>query len=46
MSKELCDEFLDDMDYNFNKVKCRKIDGLMKMVELLRWIHGKTEIRN
>ena len=37
MDEELCNELLDDMDYHFNKVKCRKIEGLMpklmKMVE-------------
>ena len=29
MDEELCDELLDDIDYHFNKVKCRKIEGLM-----------------
>lgn len=37
MDEELANELLDDMDYHFNKVKCRKIEGmmpeLMKMVE-------------
>ena len=37
MDEELCNELLDDIDYHFNKVKCRKIEGmlpkLMKMVE-------------
>ena len=37
MDEELCNELLDDMDYHFNKVKCRKIEvmmpKLMKMVE-------------
>ena len=37
MDEELCDELLDDIDYHFNKVKCRKIEmmmpRLMKMVE-------------
>ena len=37
MDKELCNELLDDMDFHYNKVKCRKIEGmlpkLMKMVE-------------
>ena len=37
MDEELCDELLDDMDFHYNKVKCRKIEGmlpkLMKMVE-------------
>lgn len=37
MSKELCNELLDDIDYFYDKAKCRKIEGLMpklmKMVE-------------
>ena len=37
MNEELANELLDDMDYHFNKVKCRKIEQmlpkLMKMVE-------------
>ena len=37
MDEELCNELLDDMDFHYNKVKCRKIEQmlpkLMKMVE-------------
>ena len=37
MPKDLCNALLDDIDYSFNKVKCRKIETmmpqLMKMVE-------------
>ena len=37
MDEELANELLDDIDYHFNKVKCRKIEQmmpqLMKMVE-------------
>ena len=37
MPEELCNELLDDIDYHFNKVKCRKIElmmpKLMKIVE-------------
>ena len=37
MDEELCNELLDDMDFHYNKVKCRKIEGmlpkLMKKVE-------------
>ena len=29
MDEELCNELLDDMDFHYNKVKCRKIEGLM-----------------
>ena len=37
MDEELCNELLDDMDFHYNMVKCRKIEQmlpkLMKMVE-------------
>ena len=37
MDENLCNELLDDIDYHFNKVKCRKVEAmmpqLMKMVE-------------
>lgn len=37
MPEDLCNELLDDIDYHFDKVKCRKIEQmmprLMKMVE-------------
>ena len=37
MDEDLCNELLDDIDFHFNKVKCRKIElmmpRLMKMVE-------------
>lgn len=37
MPEDLCDELLNDIDYHFDKVKCRKIEQmmplLMKMVE-------------
>lgn len=37
MDEELCNELLDDMDFHYNKVKCRKIElmlpKLMMMVE-------------
>ena len=29
MDEELCNELLDDIDYHFNKVKCRKIEVMM-----------------
>ena len=38
MDEDLCNELLDDMDFHYNKVKCRKIEvmmpKLMKMVEV------------
>ena len=37
MDEDMANALLDDIDYHFNKVKCRKIEGLMpklmKMVE-------------
>lgn len=37
MSEVLADELLDDMDFEYNKVRCRKIDQLLprlrRMVE-------------
>ena len=37
MPEDLCNELLDNIDYSFNKVKCRKNEGmmprLMEMVE-------------
>jgi hypothetical protein len=29
MDEELCNELLDDMDFHYNKVKCRKIEQMM-----------------
>ena len=29
MDEELCNELLDDMDFHYNKVKCRKIEGMV-----------------
>ena len=29
MDEELCNELLDDMDFHYNKVKCRKIEGML-----------------
>ena len=29
VDEELCNELLDDIDYHFNKVKCRKIEQMM-----------------
>ncbi len=40
MDEELCNELLDDMDFHYNKVKCRKIEQmlpkLMKRVEVFQ----------
>ena len=37
MQEDLCNELLDDMDFHYNKVKCRKIERMLpqlnKMVE-------------
>ena len=29
MDEELSNKLLDDIDYHFNKAKCRKIEGMM-----------------
>ena len=29
MPESLCNELLDDMDFYYNKVKCRKIEGML-----------------
>ena len=41
MPKDLCNELLDDMDYHFNKVKCRKIEGLMP--KLMNMVESEME---
>jgi hypothetical protein len=36
MDEDLANELLDDIDYHFNKVKCRKIEGLMpRLMEMV-----------
>ena len=50
MDEELANELLDDIDYHFNKVKCRKIEGmlpkLMKMAEgeMIAMVSQHTEL--
>ena len=39
MDEELANELLDDIDYHFNKVKCRKIEGLMP--KLMKMVEGE-----
>lgn len=39
MDEELCNELLDDIDYLFNKVKCRKIE--MMMPRLMGMVEGE-----
>ena len=29
MSEDLCNDFLDDIDFHFNKVRCRKIEQML-----------------
>ena len=41
MDEELCNELLDDIDYHFNKVKCRKIEGLMP--KLMKMVEGEMK---
>ena len=40
MDEELCNELLDDMDFHYNKVKCRKIEGLMP--QLMKMVEGES----
>ncbi len=46
MDKNLCNILLNDIDYHFNKVKCRQIELIMpklkKMVEgeMVSMVHG------
>ena len=41
MPEELANELLDDMDYHFNKVKCRKIE--MMMPKLMNMVESEME---
>jgi hypothetical protein len=41
MDEELANELLDDIDYHFNKVKCRKIE--MMMPRLMKMVEGEME---
>ena len=41
MDEELCNELLDDFDYHFNKVKCRKIE--MMMPQLMKMVESEME---
>ena len=41
MDEELCNELLDDMDFHYNKVKCRKIE--MMMPQLMKMVEGEME---
>ena len=42
MDEELANELLDDIDYHFNKVKCRKIEGLMP--RLMKMVDRKSVV--
>lgn len=39
MDKELCNELLDDMDFHYNKMKCRKIVGML--LKLMKTVEGE-----
>ena len=41
MDEELANELLDDMDFHFNKVKCRKIEGMLP--KLMKMVEGEME---
>ena len=40
MDEELANELLDDMDFHYNKVKCRKIEGMLP--KLMKMVEGET----
>ena len=41
MPDELATILLDDIDYHYNKVKCRKIEGLIP--KLMKMVEGEME---
>ena len=41
MDEELCNELLDDMDFHYNKVKCRKIE--LMLPKLMMMVEGEME---
>ena len=41
MDEKLANELLDDMDFHFNKVKCRKIEGMLP--KLMKMVEGEME---
>ena len=41
MDEELANELLDDMDFHYNKVKCRKIEGMLP--KLMKMVEGEME---
>ena len=41
MDEELANILLDDMDFHFNKVKCRKIEGMLP--KLMKMVEGEKE---
>ena len=41
MDEELCNELLDDMDFHYNKVKCRKIEGMLP--KLMNMVEGEVK---
>lgn len=41
MPEDLCNELLDDIDYHFDKVKCRKIE--MMMPQLMKMVESEME---
>jgi len=41
MDEELCNELLDDMDFHYNKVKCRMIEGMLP--KLMKMVEGEIE---
>ena len=44
MPDDLANDLLDDIDYHFDKVKCRKIEGMMP--KLLKMVESEMEGMN
>ena len=42
MDEDLANELLDDIDYHFNKVKCRKIE--MMMPQLMKMVESEVKV--
>ena len=41
MDEASCNELLDDMDFHYNKVKCRKIEQMLP--KLMKMVEGEME---
>ena len=46
MEEELCNELLDDMDFHYNKVKCRKIEGMLPKLTSSKQVKNDDMLQN